>query len=88
MELAVDRMLGGESSQPNSTEDVEQRSRMQQRLLLTADGRYGHPRPSSTMFDSKSMRMPRFGTCYDVIQDAFRRFYARRDALFSGHWGG
>jgi hypothetical protein len=33
------------------------------------------------------MRLFPFGTCYDVIQDAFRRFYARRDALFSGHWG-
>jgi tRNA A37 threonylcarbamoyladenosine synthetase subunit TsaC/SUA5/YrdC len=54
--------------------------------------KYSYPRTSSTMFDFKSMRLIRFGACYDVIKDAFKRFYhielpedPGRDALFSGH---
>lgn len=37
--------------------------------------RYGHPRASSTMIDFASMRVVRFGACYDVICDVFQRFY-------------
>lgn len=54
--------------------------------------RYSAPRPSSTMFDFKNMRLMRFGACFDVIQDAFWRFYGirlpddpGREVLFSGH---
>lgn len=37
--------------------------------------RYHHPRPSSTMFDFKKIKLLRYGACYDVIRDAFWRFY-------------
>ena len=54
--------------------------------------KYNTPRTSSTMFDFKSLRLLRFGACYDVIQDALKRFYGielpddpGKDALFSGH---
>ncbi|KAF9886554.1 hypothetical protein FE257_011326 [Aspergillus nanangensis] len=53
-----------------------------------------YPRTSSSMFDFKNMRVVRFGACYHVIQDAFRRWYGirlpddpGREALFSGHVG-
>ncbi|OJJ51806.1 hypothetical protein ASPZODRAFT_127941 [Penicilliopsis zonata CBS 506.65] len=49
------------------------------------------PRASSTMFDFKTMRVIRFGACYDVVQDALRRFYGLdlpddpgKQVLFSG----
>ncbi|KAL1998568.1 hypothetical protein VTN02DRAFT_5959 [Thermoascus thermophilus] len=54
--------------------------------------KFSTPRASSTMYDFKHMRLVRFGACYDVIEDAFRRFYQislpadpGREALFSGH---
>ena len=54
--------------------------------------KYNNPRTSSTMIDFKTVRLLRFGACYDVIKDAFKRFYAidfpddpGKDALFSGH---
>ncbi|KAE8352228.1 hypothetical protein BDV28DRAFT_161918 [Aspergillus coremiiformis] len=54
--------------------------------------RFSNPRPSSTMIDFQRMEVVRFGACYDVLQDAFRRFYGLtlpddpgREALFSGH---
>lgn len=44
------------------------------------------------MFDFRNMRLVRFGACYNVIWDVFRRFYdinlpmdPGREALFSGH---
>lgn len=49
-------------------------------------------RASSTMYDFKHMRLIRYGACYDVIQDFFKRWYdielpddPGKDALFSGH---
>lgn len=54
--------------------------------------KYNSPRTSSTMIDFKSVRLLRYGACYDVIKDAFKRFYGidmpddpGKDALFSGH---
>ena len=54
--------------------------------------RYGHPRASSTMIYFGSMRVVRFGACYDVIRDVFQRFYGIQlpedpgpDHLPSGH---
>lgn len=54
--------------------------------------KYSHPRPSSTMINFNDLRVLRFGSCYDVIQDVFSRFYGiylpddpGRDILFSGH---
>ena len=54
--------------------------------------KYNYPRTSSTMIDFKNVRLLRFGACYDVIKDAFRRFYGidlpedpGKDVLFSGH---
>ena len=54
--------------------------------------KYSAPRTSSTMFDFKNMRLIRFGACYDVIKDAFQRFYGielpedpGKETLFSGH---
>ena len=54
--------------------------------------KYSIPRASSSMFDFKNMRLLRFGACYDVIQDVFKRFYGielphdpGKDVLFSGH---
>jgi hypothetical protein len=54
--------------------------------------KYNNPRTSSTMFDFKNMKLLRYGACYDVIQDAFKRFYdidlpddPGKDVLFSGH---
>ena len=54
--------------------------------------KYNYPRTSSTMIDFKSIRLLRFGACYDVIKDAFERFYGidlpedpGKDVLFSGH---
>ncbi|KAB8231313.1 uncharacterized protein BDW43DRAFT_301774 [Aspergillus alliaceus] len=54
--------------------------------------RFNHPRPSSTMVDFQKMEVVRFGACYDVIQDAFHRFYGitlpddpGREVLLSGH---
>ncbi|KAL6241305.1 hypothetical protein RBB50_011778 [Rhinocladiella similis] len=50
------------------------------------------PRPSSTMIDFRTVELMRFGACYDVIQDVFRRFYSiefpddpGREVNFSGH---
>jgi tRNA A37 threonylcarbamoyladenosine synthetase subunit TsaC/SUA5/YrdC len=36
---------------------------------------YNTPRTSSTMYDFQNMRLLRVGACYDVIRDAFKRFY-------------
>lgn len=54
--------------------------------------RFSTPRPSSTMYDFKNMKLIRFGACYDAIKYAFSRFYditlpedPGRKALFSGH---
>lgn len=54
--------------------------------------KYGTVRTSSTMYDFKNMRLIRYGACYDVVQDAFKRFYGiqlpddpGKDELFSGH---
>lgn len=54
--------------------------------------KYNSPRTSSTMFDFANMRLLRYGACYDVIKDAFKRFYEidlpedpGKDVLFSGH---
>lgn len=54
--------------------------------------KFHHPRPSSTMIDFGDLRLLRYGACYDVVQDAFWRFYGislpddpGRHALFSGH---
>ena len=54
--------------------------------------KYNSPRTSSTMIDFKDVRLLRFGACYDVIKDAFKRFYGielpddpGKDVLFSGH---
>jgi tRNA A37 threonylcarbamoyladenosine synthetase subunit TsaC/SUA5/YrdC len=54
--------------------------------------KYSNPRPSSTMINFKDMELMRFGACYDVIQDVFRRFYGiefpddpGKDLIFSGH---
>ena len=44
------------------------------------------------MIDFKSLRLLRFGACYDVIKDVFKRYYSiefpddpGKDVLFSGH---
>lgn len=54
--------------------------------------KYTTLRASSSMYDFKNMRLIRFGACYDVIKDAFKRFYGidlpedpGKEALFSGH---
>ena len=54
--------------------------------------KYNTPRTSSTMIDFKSLRLLRFGACYDVIKDVFKRYYSiefpddpGKDVLFSGH---
>lgn len=75
-----------------TVEDIEPEIRNAADIIIDyGRQRYGHPRPSSTMFDFKHMRLLRFGACYDVVQDVFRRFYGvelpddpGRDALFSG----
>lgn len=54
--------------------------------------KYSTPRTSSSMFDFKNLRLIRYGACYDVIQDALRRYYdiqlpddPGKETLFSGH---
>lgn len=54
--------------------------------------KYSNPRHSSSMYDFKHMRLLRFGACYDVMKDAFSRWYGielpedpGRDVLFSGN---
>jgi tRNA A37 threonylcarbamoyladenosine synthetase subunit TsaC/SUA5/YrdC len=54
--------------------------------------KYNTPRTSSTMYDFANMKLLRYGACYDVIKDAFQRFYGvelpedpGKDVLFSGH---
>ncbi|CAG8901310.1 unnamed protein product [Penicillium egyptiacum] len=37
--------------------------------------KFHHPRASSTMIDFRKIEVLRFGACYDVVQDALRRFY-------------
>ncbi|KAJ5497596.1 hypothetical protein N7463_009583 [Penicillium fimorum] len=37
--------------------------------------KFHHPRPSSTMIDFRTMKVVRYGACYDVVQDALWRFY-------------
>ncbi|CAP78999.1 hypothetical protein E8E15_004144 [Penicillium rubens] len=37
--------------------------------------KFHHPRVSSTMIDFRTIKVVRYGACYDVIQDALRRFY-------------
>ncbi|KAJ5357071.1 hypothetical protein N7517_011680 [Penicillium concentricum] len=34
-----------------------------------------HPRASSTMINFRTMKVVRYGACYDVVQDALWRFY-------------
>ncbi|KAK5048658.1 hypothetical protein LTR84_005749 [Exophiala bonariae] len=53
---------------------------------------YSTPRPSSTMINFKELELMRFGACYDVIQDVFKRFYGvefpndpGQEVIFSGH---
>lgn len=54
--------------------------------------KYSFPRASSVMIDFRKVELLRFGACYDVIQDIFRRYYGielpddpGKDSLFSGH---
>lgn len=54
--------------------------------------KFNHPRPSSTIIDFSHLKAIRYGACYDVIQDAFQRFYnvtlptdPGKNVLFSGH---
>lgn len=54
--------------------------------------KFAYPRASSTMIDFQNMRLLRYGACYDVIQDATRRFYGikwpddpGKRLLISGH---
>jgi tRNA A37 threonylcarbamoyladenosine synthetase subunit TsaC/SUA5/YrdC len=54
--------------------------------------KHSFPRPSSTMIDFRTLEVMRFGACYDVIKDVFKRFYdielpddPGREANFSGH---
>lgn len=54
--------------------------------------KFNYPRPSSTMIDFSDLRLLRYGACYDVVQDVFKRFYnidllddPGRESLFSGH---
>lgn len=54
--------------------------------------KYSYPRTSSSMYDFKHHRLLRYGACYDVLQEAFRRWYGidlpedpGKDALFSGN---
>ncbi|KAJ5813220.1 hypothetical protein N7447_010243 [Penicillium robsamsonii] len=37
--------------------------------------KFHHPRASSTMIDFRTMKVIRYGACYDVVQDALWRFY-------------
>lgn len=53
---------------------------------------FSAPRPSSTMINFKELELMRFGACYDVIQDVFKRFYGiefpddpGQKVTFSGH---
>lgn len=76
-----------------AVEDIEQEIRDAADIIIDyGRQRYNYPRPSSTMFDFKHMRLLRFGACYDVIRDVFLRFYGLtlpedpgREVLFSGH---
>ncbi|RJE24934.1 Telomere recombination [Aspergillus sclerotialis] len=76
-------------------EDIEQEVRDAADIIIDyGRQKFSYPRPSSTMFDFKHMRLLRFGACYNVIQDAFQRFYGitlpddpGQEALFSGHLG-
>lgn len=54
--------------------------------------KYSYPRTSSSMYDFKHHRLLRYGACYNVMQDAFRRWYdidlpddPGKEALFSGN---
>lgn len=54
--------------------------------------KYNSPRTSSTMINFRNVELLRFGACYDVIKDAFKRWYdiefpddPGKDTLFSGH---
>jgi len=77
----------------SAVEDIEPEIREAADIIIDhGRQRYSSPRPSSTMFDFKNMRLMRFGACFDVIQDAFWRFYGirlpddpGRKVLFSGH---
>ncbi|OJJ88224.1 uncharacterized protein ASPGLDRAFT_41743 [Aspergillus glaucus CBS 516.65] len=77
----------------STVEDIEPEIREAADIIINyGRQRYSSPRPSSTMFDFKNMRLMRFGACFDVIQDAFWRFYGirlpddpGREMLFSGH---
>lgn len=74
-------------------EDIEQEVRQIADIIIDyGRQKFDHPRPSSTMFDFKRMQLVRFGACYNVIQDAFQRFYGielpddpGREVSFSGH---
>lgn len=84
--------LTGEGTK-SLVEDIEPEIRAAADIVIDY-GRctFSTPRPSSTMYDFKHMKLVRFGACYDVIKDAFQRFYQislpedpGREALFSGH---
>ena len=54
--------------------------------------KYSYPRTSSIMIDFQNVELLRFGACYDVVQDAMKRWYGiewpddpGKDVLFSGH---
>ncbi|KXG52928.1 uncharacterized protein PGRI_081830 [Penicillium griseofulvum] len=40
--------------------------------------KFDHPRASSTMIDFRTMKVVRYGACYDVVQDALCRFHGIR----------
>ncbi|KGO41977.1 hypothetical protein PEXP_054040 [Penicillium expansum] len=37
--------------------------------------KFHHPRASSTIIDFRTIKVVRYGACYDVVQDALSRFY-------------
>lgn len=54
--------------------------------------KYSYPRTSSSMYDFKHHRLLRYGACYDVMVDAFKRWYdvdlpedPGKEVLFSGN---
>lgn len=54
--------------------------------------KYSYPRASSIMIDFGNVELLRFGACYDVVQDAMKRWYGIEwpndpgtEVLFSGH---
>jgi tRNA A37 threonylcarbamoyladenosine synthetase subunit TsaC/SUA5/YrdC len=37
--------------------------------------KFSQPRPSSTLIDFRTLELMRYGACFDVIQDVFKRWY-------------